>query len=191
MQVAPSRIYDTTPGTSPGLVALGFDPGMQPGITVVEKRDRAYRHLWSKVIRTDSSRPDGERFDEITDCLSWVIREFHPSLLVSEEQLTVQAAKQEEGDFNANNGKTMETVGIARAVARIFRVHFLEVRTQTARSTVIGKGAVKGTKKEKKRQVQVFVQRLLGVPRLALDTSEAGLNAIYGLHLSPSERRGA
>jgi Holliday junction resolvasome RuvABC endonuclease subunit len=192
VNVSPVRIYNTAPDTSPGLVALGFDPGIAtPGITVVERRGQGFRHVWHKVLRSDSSMPDVDRYNELVDLLGWACGEFHPVVFASEEQRTVQSAKQtEEGkpNFNANNSKTIVTVGIAIGVARFYRVPFLEVRTQSARSQLIGK--MKGTKDEKKKRVKLFVEKLLATP-LPIDAAEAGLNAIYGLQLHSSERRRA
>ena len=187
MNISPVRIHETAPETGPGLVALGFDPGITtPGITLVERRGRGFRPVFHKVLRSDSSASDAERYAAITDLLSWAIREFHPAIFVSEEQRNTQSAKQMDGEkrFNSNNSKTIVTVGLGCAVARLHRVPWIEVRTQTARASLIGK--MGGAKAEKKKRVKAFVDALLGTD-LPMDAAEAGLNAIYGLSVNGKE----
>jgi Holliday junction resolvasome RuvABC endonuclease subunit len=168
-------------------VAIGFDPGITtPGITLVERRGRGFRPVFHKVLRSDAADSDTDRYNAITDLLSWAIREFHPAIFVSEEQRNTQSAKQMDGEkrFNANNSKTIITVGLGCAVARLHRVPWLEVRTQTARAALIGK--MGGSKAEKKKRVKAFVDALLGTD-LPMDAAEAGLNAIYGLSVNVKE----
>jgi len=187
VNISPVRIHETAPETGPGLVALGFDPGITtPGITLVERRGRGFRPVFHKVLRSDAADSDTDRYNAITDLISWAIREFHPAIFVSEEQRNTQSAKQMDGEkrFNSNNSKTIITVGLGCAVARLHRVPWIEVRTQTARASLIGK--MSGSKAEKKKRVKAFVDVLLGTD-LPMDAAEAGLNAIYGLSVNGKE----
>lgn len=191
MNLSPSRVYRSD---APGIVIAGFDPGITtPAINVVRRKPNGgFESLFHKVFRSDSSRSDRARFVGLFDELGRVIREHHVSHVVSEEQRTTQGAKQtkkEDGEikFNANNSKTIVTVGIVLCAARAYGATWSEVRTASARSRVMGASAPKGTKDEKKKQVKAYVDRVLG-EAMAIDAAEAGLFALYGFVMPPHER---
>jgi Holliday junction resolvasome RuvABC endonuclease subunit len=138
---APARTF-RAPASTPGLVTAGFDPGIgSPGITVVRaKAGGGYEHLHSEVVRTKSGDPDDARYDTITDALSRVLREFAPAVLIIEAQAGVQTGKRREDEgFTADSSKTHVTVGIARAVARIYRVPSREVQPRTLLAAMEGR----------------------------------------------------
>ena len=184
MHPAPAREYVT----SPGLVIAGFDPSIaSAGLCVIERRPNGYRKLHHKVIKTSSAKPIPARVGAIADHLSSVFREYHPSLLVVEEQLGVQTGKRREGEgFNSDSPKTVGAAYAAMCCAHLFGLSVVEVHPATAKVAVLGRG---GGKAEKKR-VQQVVASILG-ERLALDASDAAAMAIYGFQLSPNERRKA
>ena len=191
MTPSPSRVHRTGP---PGIVVAGVDPGITtPAINVVRRKpDGGFESLFHKVYRSDSAISDRARFVRLFDELGRVIREHHVSHVVSEEQRTTQGAKQtkeEDGEiqFNANNSKTIVTVGIILCAARAYGATWSEVRTASARSRVMGASAPKGTKKEKKAQVKAYVEKILGEP-FPMDAAEAGLFALYGFVMPPYER---
>lgn len=184
MKLAPARKVCAVPSPA-GLVIAGFDPGITtPAITVVQRKaGGGFACLHHRVIRTNASDSDVSRYNQIVDHMSETFARFKPSLLVGEEQQNVQQGKKDSGDFNANNSKTMITVGLACAVARIYRITWLEGRTQSIRVKVMGKG----TSRASKHDVQNYVERVLGM-KLPQDSAEAALNALYGFLLHPSER---
>jgi Holliday junction resolvasome RuvABC endonuclease subunit len=188
---APARTF-RAPASTPGLVTAGFDPGIgSPGITVVRaKAGGGYEHLHSEVVRTKSGDPDDARYDTITDALSRVLREFAPAVLIIEAQAGVQTGKRREDEgFTADSSKTHVTVGIARAVARIYRVPSREVQPRTLLAAMGIKSKKGETKPEKKRQMQRAVEVVLGV-KLAQDAADASGGAIYGQRMSARERMG-
>jgi len=186
---APARIV-RAPASTPGLVTAGFDPGIgSPGIAVVRaKAGGGYEHLHSEVVRTKTSDPDEYRYGMITDALSRVLRDFAPTVLIVEAQAGVQTGKRREDDgFTADSSKTHVTVGVAHAVARMYRVASREVQPRTLRAAMGLKPTKGETKPEKKRRMQRAVEVVLGV-KLPQDAADAGAMAIYGQRLTARER---
>lgn len=183
---APARIV-RAPASTPGLVTCGFDPGIaSPACTVVRaKAGGGYERLHHEVIRTSTADPDLMRYRRIFDAVGAVLRQHAPACMVIEEQLTVQVAKQGQGEFNGNNGKTLISFGAALGAAFAYGVTPHVVRPQTIKIAVLGPG----NKAADKKQVQRAVEVVLGV-KLPQDAADAGAMAIYGQRLSARERMG-
>ena len=157
---------------------LGFDPGIaSPGLALVGRKVGGYKLLAHRVIRTTPTKnrqpSPTERYDMIIDALCEMIITHRPTELVIEEQAGVQAGAFKQKIKNANNSKTMVVVGLARAVARVYRVPVFEVRPQRAKLAVCGPKSSSA----KKSEVQTAVSRLIG-QTIPQDASDAAALAV-------------
>jgi Holliday junction resolvasome RuvABC endonuclease subunit len=169
-----------------GRVIVGYDPGITtPGIAaVLRESGGGFKIVEHKVVRTSTAGDDVTRYFAIFDELGRIIRATNALDVFGEEQRTIRAGKEERAEeSNANNSKTLITVGVAIGAARAYGANYTEVRTRTVRTKVMGKGRGSASTKE----VQKFVEAITGT-WLAKDSAAAALNAIYG-HLSGSPLR--
>lgn len=176
LEPAPSRTV-RQPSVVPGLVVAGFDPGItSPAITCTRRKPGGgYEYVDHAVIRTNTSDRDLDRYDQIFDEVSRLLIVHRPSLFVLEEQRTTQVGKQRDGEFNANNGKTLIVFGAALGAARAYRIPREEVHPKRVKIAVLGKGNGAADKK----QVQAIVEKVLG-KKLPQDAADAAAMSIYG-----------
>lgn len=163
---------------------ISFDPGIgSPGLVVLEQDDQgSLSLLHHQVIRTKSSEPLTKRLKTIWAALSKSVIDWRPDWFVIEEQRSVQAGKFQKKEFNADNSKTILTVGVAMGAAMAYGVQFAEIRTQTAKLLATG------NRSASKHDVQAAVKRRLGI-ELPQDSADAAANGIAFASLSPVERR--
>jgi crossover junction endodeoxyribonuclease RuvC len=160
------------------LVYCGYDPGISnPGVVALRRTPAGYELVKAVSVHTDSKDDIEQRCNEISDALSEVIRGTHPTLLAIEDVLGVssRSRRSKKLGFNASNDKTLLTMGIAIAVARVYRIPVVRVQPRSAKLAVLGKGHANAEKK----QVQEFVNRLLGT-KLGQTCTDAAALAIAG-----------
>lgn len=158
------------------MIYVGFDPGItSPGIGVVTPVSGAFRLLHHKVVRTKSSDSLRVRLAQIWQELSSVLNRFQVDGLAIEEQQGAQVGAWKKQEFNADNSKTLLTVGVAQGCAMAYGVPWLFVRPQESKVAVLGpkKGSAE------KSEVQAAVLSLTGV-QVPQDAADAIAHAIAG-----------
>ena len=148
---------------------LGIDPGLRvTGYGVIDKIGQQLTYVASGVVRTDTGELPG-RIKIIFDGVSEVLAQFRPDASAIEKVFV-----------NVNPQSTL-LLGQARGAAICAAVAAgLPVREHTALQV---KQAVVGYGKASKEQVQMMVQRLLGLAAVpSADAADALACAVCDLH---------
>jgi Holliday junction resolvasome RuvABC endonuclease subunit len=158
------------------VIIAGFDPGItSPGIGLIRPVSGGFELLFHKVVRTKSTDPLRERLNKIFRELSTVLVQNKVDGLAIEEQRGAQVGAFKAQEFNADNSKTLLTVGVAIGCALAYGVPWLFVRPQESKCAVLGRK--KGS--AEKAEVQAAILRLTGV-KVPQDAADAGAHAIAG-----------
>lgn len=160
------------------MLFAGFDPSITAaGIALVRRVPNGYELVDARVVRTSASDTIVERCTAIWRALSAVLREGYPQRLTIEEQHGPQVGAYERGEFNADNSKTIVTVGLAMGCALAYGVPVVIMSPQQAKIAVLGKGGGHA----EKSVVQAAVMRVTRAPkRIAQDAADAVALAIAG-----------
>lgn len=156
------------------MVIMGVDPGLAvTGYGVVEPSGLAIRYRSSGYIRTDSSLPTAARLAKIVSRLREVI------VREGVDCLSVEAG------FVGPNAQSALKLGQARAAALLAgELEGIEVREYAPREV---KMALTGRGSAAKKQVQFFVQELLG---LIFEPNEEDISDALALALCHAMRAG-
>jgi len=165
---------------------LGFDCGItSPGLGVITRLATGYRLDAHRVVRTKASEPLEARCHRIWQALSSAIAQWRPALVAVEEQAGAQVGAYKRGDFNADNSKTIMTVGLALGAAFAYGIDVTLIKPQRAKIAVCGPKMSRADK----REVQAAVERITGV-RVPQDAADAVANAIAAAQMIPFRKAG-
>lgn len=149
---------------------LGVDPGMtRCGLAVIETAGSPRISLIDmRVLRSPAELAPDKRLLMIADGLDAVLEEFLPDVMAVERVFAQQNVRSVTG--------TAQVAGIVLlAAAR----HHIPVAMHTPSEV---KAAVSGNGRAEKRQVQIMVQRILGLPSLPRPADAADACAIAITH---------
>lgn len=158
---------------------LGIDCGSErTGYGVIESDGRDHRLVVAGVIRTDTRQPLAARLLTIGTALRQVLQEQHPDAAAVEEV------------FHAANTKSALKLAHVRGTALLVLAEaglsIGEYSPLTIKTSVVGYG------RAEKKQVQLMVRSLLGLPEVIAseDASDAVAVAIcHATHLSTLRAR--
>lgn len=159
-------------------LCLGIDPGLgRLGFAVVKSDGSSYKALEYGVIETRAQTDLPERLSLVYLKLEEIIRSRNPQLLTVEKL------------FFGRNRTTAEMIFQARGVVLLLgALNGLRVAEPTPAQV---KTAVCGNGRAQKRQVQLMVQRLFGLPEIPRpdDSADALAVAIAGIVITEFEDR--
>jgi crossover junction endodeoxyribonuclease RuvC len=159
------------------LVVASFDPSIgSAGVSAVRRAARGYDLLEARTVRTSADDPLEQRARVLWDALAALVRRHHATVLVIEQQAGAQVGAWEREEFNADNSKTVTTVGLALGVAFAYGARPLLLSPQQAKIAVLGRGNAHADK----HRVREMVRRITGARKITLDASDAVALAIAG-----------
>lgn len=157
---------------------MGVDCGSAvTGVGVIEGNGRGYRLLHFGAIRPPRSHTFPQRLAFIQGELVKLVRRFHPNSIALEQV------------FQAYNVKTAlqlsQVRGVVQLTAACAGLPVSEYSALTVKNSVVGYG------RAAKHQVQLMVQRLLGLEALPqpVDAADALAVALCHLHTETTRRR--
>lgn len=166
------------------MIVAGWDPGFGEGALgfgILEFLPASSRVLeYGAFGEAAGDRHEG-RLDRIAEAIDGVLNKWCPDVMGYEQQATVHAGKDREGQHATFSSKRVhEVTGMLRQAARSCLAEPIPCyspATSTIKVAVIGKGgghAVKG-------QVQLAVRRLFGVRRCSSHEADAIATAVATL----------
>ncbi len=165
-------------------IFAGFDAGISsPGLGVVTRLPAGYRLEAHRVVRTKPRDTLEARCRLIFQAIAEVLTTWHPLALVIEEQRGAQVGAFQRGQFNADNSKTLVTVGVAMGAAFAYGIPVVLLTPKRGKLAVCGPKMGNADKK----QVQDAVFRITGA-KVPQDAADATAFAIAGSQLHPTER---
>jgi len=152
------------------MIVLGIDPGTATtGYGIIELIDGRLSLLAYGTINTPAGMEMPLRLVKINGELNHLLQEFHPDAVAVEEI------------FHHKNAKTVVTVAQARGVillaASLAELPVAEYTPLQVKQAVVGYGQAE------KRQVQIMVQRLLGLQEMPRPDDAADALAIAICHI--------
>lgn len=152
------------------MLVLGLDPGTATtGYGLVKEHQAKKIHLEHGVIKTPAKQEMALRLKEINNSLNIIISKYQPDV-VAVEQL-----------FHFKNAKTVISVAQGRGVA-IFTVAQADIEVAEYTPLQV-KQAVTGYGHADKKQVQIMVQKILGLDTMPKPDDAADALAIAICHL--------
>ncbi|GDX41368.1 crossover junction endodeoxyribonuclease RuvC [Armatimonadota bacterium] len=151
------------------MIIIGIDPGTATtGYGVVEKKGSVLKHITHGAITTPKEDVIEERLHTIYNRLNALLDEYEPEVLALEKL------------FFGNNVTTALTVGRSVGVIMLAAVQrqipCFEYRPVEVKLAVTGYGGAE------KRQIQIMVKQLLGLPQIPKPDDAADALAIAICH---------
>ena len=150
---------------------LGIDPGTAiVGFSILDFENNKFKVIDFGCIYTDKDMPTEDRLCKIYSELSEIIKKYQPSEMAIEEL------------FYFKNNKTVISVGQARGVIILCgRQNNLKINHYTPLQVKTG---ITGYGKAEKKQIQLMVQRILGLKEIPKPDDAADALAIAITHIN-------
>ncbi len=150
---------------------LGIDPGTAiVGFSILDFENNKFKVIDFGCIYTDKDMPMEDRLCKIYSELSEIIKKYQPSEMAIEEL------------FYFKNNKTVISVGQARGVIILCgRQNNLKINHYTPLQVKTG---ITGYGKAEKKQIQLMVQRILGLKEIPKPDDAADALAIAITHIN-------